>query len=110
MATGQVRKDPSFAFIFRAYTLDAQSTSLKYAINFPDDTPGLDHLLPGGGTLTTLYTFCARSQCMDGDSPSAGLVLATDGNFYGTTSFGGNQSRSGGLGTKSSQNLPQREG
>jgi uncharacterized protein (TIGR03437 family) len=34
------------------------------------------------GTLTTLYTFRNLS---DGASPTAGLVQATDGNFYGTT-------------------------
>jgi uncharacterized repeat protein (TIGR03803 family) len=41
------------------------------------------------GTLTTLYSFCAQSQCADGQEPLAGLVLATDGNFYGTTFLGG---------------------
>jgi len=42
-----------------------------------------------GGTLTTLYSFCSQSGCTDGASPSAGLVQATDGNFYGTTTGGG---------------------
>ncbi|HEV2177431.1 MAG TPA: choice-of-anchor tandem repeat GloVer-containing protein [Terriglobia bacterium] len=37
------------------------------------------------GTLTTLYSFCAQSGCTDGTEPIAGLVQATDGNFYGTT-------------------------
>jgi uncharacterized repeat protein (TIGR03803 family) len=41
------------------------------------------------GTLTTLYSFCSQSGCTDGLSPYAGLVQATDGNFYGTTEFGG---------------------
>lgn len=41
------------------------------------------------GTLTTLYTFCARSSCSDGFSPAAALVEGTDGNLYGTTSDGG---------------------
>ena len=43
-----------------------------------------------GGVLTTLYSFCAQTNCTDGAYPFAGLVLATDGNFYGTTSGGGN--------------------
>ncbi len=42
-----------------------------------------------GGTLTTLYSFCAQSGCPDGSGPHAGLIQATDGNFYGTTSDGG---------------------
>ncbi len=43
------------------------------------------------GKLTTLYSFCALPNCADGDVPWAepGLVFATDGNFYGTTSAGG---------------------
>jgi uncharacterized repeat protein (TIGR03803 family) len=42
-----------------------------------------------GGTLTTLYSFCSQTDCTDGMSPYAGLVQATDGNLYGTTSSGG---------------------
>jgi len=41
------------------------------------------------GTLTTLYSFCAQTNCTDGKGPEATLVLATDGNFYGTTILGG---------------------
>jgi uncharacterized repeat protein (TIGR03803 family) len=42
-----------------------------------------------GGVLTTLYSFCAQSNCTDGDFPEAGLVQAANGNFYGTTAYGG---------------------
>jgi len=42
-----------------------------------------------GGTLTTLYSFCSLADCADGENPSAGLVQARDGNFYGTASGGG---------------------
>jgi uncharacterized repeat protein (TIGR03803 family) len=42
------------------------------------------------GTLTTLYSFCAQiTYCPDGGYPVAGLVLGSDGNFYGTTPAGG---------------------
>jgi uncharacterized repeat protein (TIGR03803 family) len=41
------------------------------------------------GTLTTLYSFCAKSNCADGRTPFGALVLASDGNFYGTTAAGG---------------------
>lgn len=40
------------------------------------------------GKLTTLYRFCS-SGCLDGANPSAGLLQASDGNFYGTTFSGG---------------------
>ena len=38
------------------------------------------------GTFSTVYSFTGGN---DGDTPSAGLVLGPDGNFYGTTEFGG---------------------
>ena len=49
--------------------------------------------ITSGGTLTTLYSFCAQSGCPDGYSPEAGLVQGTDGNFYGTTVGGGASNR-----------------
>jgi|SRR5580704_768307 uncharacterized repeat protein (TIGR03803 family) len=49
--------------------------------------------ITSGGKLTTLYSFCSQTNCADGDYPVAGLVQATDGNFYGTTELhGGNNS------------------
>jgi uncharacterized repeat protein (TIGR03803 family) len=42
-----------------------------------------------GGTLTTLYSFCAQSGCPDGENPQAALIQANNGNFYGTTGNGG---------------------
>jgi uncharacterized repeat protein (TIGR03803 family) len=41
------------------------------------------------GTLTTLYNFCSQIGCADGFYPVAGLIQATDGGLYGTTSQGG---------------------
>jgi uncharacterized repeat protein (TIGR03803 family) len=41
------------------------------------------------GTLTTLYNFCSQTGCTDGMSPSEGLLQATNGSFYGSTTSGG---------------------
>jgi uncharacterized repeat protein (TIGR03803 family) len=45
--------------------------------------------ITSSGTPTTLYRFCSQTNCADGSVPSAGLVQAADGNFYGTTPSGG---------------------
>ena len=42
-----------------------------------------------GGNLTTVYSFCSQSSCGDGAESDAGLIQASDGNFYGTTYVGG---------------------
>ena len=43
------------------------------------------------GALTTLWSFCNLTNCIDGEDPQAALVQGIDSNFYGTTAFGGNQ-------------------
>lgn len=45
--------------------------------------------------LTTLYNFCSMANCADGSNPESALTQGADGNFYGTTAFGG----ANGLGT-----------
>lgn len=47
-------------------------------------------ITPSGTTLKTLYSFGTAST--DGSNPSAGLLLANDGSFYGTTFSGGTNS------------------
>lgn len=42
--------------------------------------------ITSAGTLTTLYTFTGTGPY----GPGTGLVQGSDGNFYGTTSYGGN--------------------
>jgi len=41
------------------------------------------------GTLTTLWSFCAKTNCPDGDQPMAGLTLVIGSDLYGTTYGGG---------------------
>jgi uncharacterized repeat protein (TIGR03803 family) len=41
------------------------------------------------GTLKRLYSFCIQGDCASGNLPAVGLLLATDGNAYGTTPYGG---------------------
>ena len=49
---------------------------------------GTVYKLTPAGDLTTLYSFCAQSGCLDGSIPS-GLVRAPDGVFYGGTGIYG---------------------
>jgi uncharacterized repeat protein (TIGR03803 family) len=55
--------------------------------------PGTVFKITPSGALTTLYSFCSKSNsqnsCLDGYSPVATLVQATNGYFYGTTTAGG---------------------
>jgi uncharacterized repeat protein (TIGR03803 family) len=46
------------------------------------------------GTLTTIYNFCATTDCSDGKGPVGSLMQATNGDFYGTTLGGGGSDRS----------------
>lgn len=58
-----------------------------------DDGGTLFEMTPEG-TVTTLYNFCSQANCSDGIFP-VGIMQATDGNFYGTTTEGGVISGSG---------------
>jgi len=44
---------------------------------------------PAGWTENVLYSFCAKSHCVDGAGPYAGPIWDTSGNLYGTTQSGG---------------------
>lgn len=45
--------------------------------------------ISSNGSFASLYSFCAQTNCTDGENPHAGLVQATNGDFYGTTVWGG---------------------
>jgi uncharacterized repeat protein (TIGR03803 family) len=51
--------------------------------------PGTVFKVTPEGALTTLYSFCAQIACADGSTPRGALSLGSDGNFYGTTYYGG---------------------
>lgn len=40
-------------------------------------------------TEKILYSFCIQANCTDGMGPLANLIQDSDGNFYGTTGYGG---------------------
>ncbi len=45
--------------------------------------------ITAAGKLTTLHSFCVKTNCTDGANPWGGLIQATSGIFYGTTAEGG---------------------
>ncbi len=46
---------------------------------------GTIYKITPGSTLATVYSFCALTNCTDGQVPMAGLVQDTNGTLYGTT-------------------------
>jgi uncharacterized repeat protein (TIGR03803 family) len=54
------------------------------------DSEGTLFEITPSGALTTLWNFCSENNsqysCLDGQNPRGGLILGSDGNFYGTTS------------------------
>ena len=55
---------------------------------------GTAFMLTPSGKLTTLYSFCSQVDpntlfCLDGSLPNGGVIEGSDGNFYGTTEYGG---------------------
>lgn len=50
---------------------------------------GVVYKITPAGTLTDVYKFCSQAACADGYGPNGGLVLDSNDNFYGTTSYGG---------------------
>jgi|HubBroStandDraft_1064217.scaffolds.fasta_scaffold41147_1 uncharacterized repeat protein (TIGR03803 family) len=54
-------------------------------------TCGTVFKITADGKLATLYSFCSQSACTDGALPLGPLIQATDGDFYGTTWAGGDE-------------------
>jgi uncharacterized repeat protein (TIGR03803 family) len=56
---------------------------------------GTIYEIDNAGNYTTLYSFCAQTNCTDGYLPYAGLVQDGSGSFYGTTYSGGANAHGG---------------
>lgn len=76
---------PQYAFLTQGLDGNIYGTTSSGGTN----SKGTVFRVTPEGTLTTLYNFCGQAKCTDGSEPEWGLVLATNGNFYGTTYYGG---------------------
>jgi uncharacterized repeat protein (TIGR03803 family) len=68
----------------------------------PDNDCGTVFKITPGGMLSTLYSFCSESGCVDGDFLDTGVLQAPNGDLWGTTETGGTTNAlclSGGCGT-----------
>jgi uncharacterized repeat protein (TIGR03803 family) len=50
---------------------------------------GVVFKLSKAGRESVLHSFCSRSTCGDGANPQGGVIRDAQGNFYGTTIYGG---------------------
>ena len=64
---------------------DLYGTTLRGGAN----NEGTVFKITTGGMLTTVYSFCSLSGCVDGIQPQGPLFQASNGDLYGTTSFDG---------------------
>jgi uncharacterized repeat protein (TIGR03803 family) len=70
-------------------TTSAGGNAVQASSEVCPDRCGVVFRITADGTLTTIHKFCPTSACADGNGPEAGLVLDSNGDFYGTTASGG---------------------
>lgn len=78
-----------------ALTVGADGNLFGTTKNGGDDSFGTIFKITTNGILTTLFSFSFDT---NGAYPSAALLLGNDGNFYGTSTEGGNLNLNGGYG------------
>lgn len=73
-----------------------------YGTSSGGPNPGTVFKVTSSGGFTVIHSFCSSvdsyGNCLDGNSIHAGLVLGSDGNFYGSTEAGGAYAQTGCLG------------
>lgn len=52
-------------------------------------TCGTVYKITPAGALTTVYNFCSENECVDGALPYNSMILGTNGDFYGLTTYNG---------------------
>jgi uncharacterized repeat protein (TIGR03803 family) len=93
-----------FAGLVQAANGDLYGTTVGGGLGGPcpyNDCGTVFKITPGG-MLSTLYSFCSESGCVDGDFPISGVLQASNGDLWGTTELGGTSNAlclSGGCGT-----------
>lgn len=82
--------DP-FGTLIQATDGDFYGTTMAGGPGYSSQSAGSGTIfkISSAGGFTTLYNFCSQANCADGLWPETGLVQASDGNFYGTTTAGG---------------------
>jgi uncharacterized repeat protein (TIGR03803 family) len=82
---------PYFGPLFQGTNGDLYGTTYVGGANqsYPFALGGTAFKITPSGKLTTLYSFCEESGCLDGLSPFGGLIQAANGKLYGTTIWGG---------------------
>ena len=75
-------------YLFAGLALATDGNFYGTAVDLNGEESGTIFQFTPGGALTTLYTF--KSGIGPAYGPFGPLIQGTDGNFYGTTSVGGN--------------------
>jgi uncharacterized repeat protein (TIGR03803 family) len=83
--------DPEYGPLVQGRDGNFYGTTYLGGIDFSGGDPGSGTVfkITPKGSLTTLCSFGTLPNCTGGSLPWGGLVLATNGNFYGTTSEAG---------------------